>query len=142
MSTHPIRHPITHPNHTSHPPLSTSPPSAITYPPPLGIPLLVQAMRDHVSAKRPGVKILDKYALDPEDPILQPLNGDISVYIVAVLDCIAKVAMTASLLLFFCFFSSFLLICIIYCDRMHLSPLIPSLSSQLSLNHLNQPTIP
>ena len=53
-------------------------------------------MRDHVSAKRPlvglraGVKILDKYALDPEDPILQPLNGDISVYIVAVLDCIAK----------------------------------------------------
>ena len=62
---------------TPYPHLHSPPPS----PSPLGIPLLVQAMRDHVSAKRPlaglraGVKILDKYTLDPEDPILQPLNG-------------------------------------------------------------------
>ena len=61
-----------------------------------GIPLLVQAMKTHVSAKRPlaglraGVKVVDKYNLDPEDPALQPLSGDVSVYVIAVLDCVAK----------------------------------------------------
>ena len=61
-----------------------------------GIPLLVQAMKTHVSAKRPlaglraGVKVIDKYNLDPEDPALQPLSGDVSVYVIAVLDCVAK----------------------------------------------------
>ena len=61
-----------------------------------GISFLVHAMKDHVEAKRPivglraGVKVLEKYILDPEDPLLQPLNGDITVYVVAVLDCVAK----------------------------------------------------
>eukprot|EP00596_Hydrurales_sp_CCMP1899_P003438 CAMPEP_0119047960 /NCGR_PEP_ID=MMETSP1177-20130426/56021_1 /TAXON_ID=2985 /ORGANISM="Ochromonas sp, Strain CCMP1899" /LENGTH=864 /DNA_ID=CAMNT_0007023211 /DNA_START=1185 /DNA_END=3779 /DNA_ORIENTATION=+ len=65
-----------------------------------GISLLIHAIQSNVTLKRPlvglraGVKIIEtnegKYFMNRDDPLLQPLAGDISVLIVAILDCVSK----------------------------------------------------
>ena len=69
-----------------------------------GIRFLVLAIKHCVGLKKPivglraGMKISEKYFMSPDNPLLEPLAGDVSVFAVSVLDCIAQAVVGKSLL--------------------------------------------